>query len=92
MACLIEVTIEGTLYLAMSSAGNDDRLSGGQEGIDEPFVGIEPLVGDERVSLHVGQEMVGTDKVVGLAASQEEADGIAQRIDQGVYFGAQSAT
>ena len=34
--------------------------------------------------------MVGPDQVVCLASGQEEADWVAQCIDQGVYLGAQS--
>ena len=36
--------------------------------------------------------MVGADQIVLLAAGQEEADGIAERIDQCVDLGAQSAS
>lgn len=90
VACLVEVTVEGTIDLAMGSAGNDDRLSGGEEGIDDPLIGIEPLVGDQRIGLHVGQQMVGADQVVDLTASQEEADGVAEGIHQGMDLGAQS--
>ena len=36
--------------------------------------------------------MVGADEVVRLTAGQHEADGVAKRIDQGVYLGAQSAS
>jgi hypothetical protein len=35
--------------------------------------------------------VVGSDQVVCLAAGQEEADRIAQRVDQRMYLGAQSA-
>jgi hypothetical protein len=35
--------------------------------------------------------VVGPDQVVCFAAGQEEADRVAQRIDQGVDLGAQSA-
>jgi hypothetical protein len=35
--------------------------------------------------------MVGPGQVVCLAAGQEEADRVTQRVDQGMYLGAQSA-
>jgi hypothetical protein len=35
--------------------------------------------------------MIGTDQVVRFAAGQEEAGWIAERIDRGMDFGAQSA-
>ena len=54
-------------------------------------VGVERLVADQRIGLHRGQQVVGPDQVVCLAAGQKEADRVAQRVDQGVYLGAQSA-
>ncbi len=35
--------------------------------------------------------MIGAGQVMRLAAGQEEADRVAERIDQGMDFGAQSA-
>jgi hypothetical protein len=35
--------------------------------------------------------VVGADQVVSLAPGEEEADGVAERIDQGVDLGAQPA-
>jgi hypothetical protein len=49
------------------------------------------LSSDQRIGLHRRQQVVGPDQVVCLAAGQEEADRVAQRVDQGVYLGAQSA-
>ena len=54
-------------------------------------IGVERLVADQCIGLHRGQQVVGPDQVVCLAAGQEEADRIAQRVDQRMYLGAQSA-
>jgi len=67
-------------------------LSSGGQRFDDTFVGIEGLVGDQCISLHVGQEFVGSDEIVGLATGQTKADWIAERIDQRVYLCAQSAS
>jgi hypothetical protein len=42
------------------------------------------LVGDQRIGLHRGQEVVRPNQVVCLSAGQEEADRVAQRVDQSV--------
>jgi len=57
---------------------------------EDACVGVECLVGDQRAGLHCGQEVVGSDEIMGLAAGQEEADRVTERIDQGVDLGAQS--
>jgi hypothetical protein len=66
-------------------------LAGGCQRLNDARVGIERLVGDQRIGLDRGQQVVGPDQVVCLAAGQEEADRVAQRVDQGVDLGAQSA-
>jgi hypothetical protein len=35
--------------------------------------------------------MIGADQIMRLTAGEEEVDGVAQRIDQGMDLGAQSA-
>ena len=77
--------------LAIALRWDDHLLSRGRERLDHPLVGVEGFVGDQRVGLHVGQQLVGADQIVGLAAGQMEADRIAEGIDQGVDLGAQSA-
>ena len=70
---------------------NNRRLARSRQRLKHARVGVERLVGDQRVGLHCGQQMVGPLQVVCLAAGQEEADGVAQRVDQSVDLGAQSA-
>ena len=45
--------------------------------------------GDQQVGLHRREKVVGADEVVSLAAAEEEADRIAERIDHGMDLGAQ---
>jgi hypothetical protein len=93
---LNEVTrhIEVAVVVAEQAAvclGRDHRgLAGGGERRDDPLIGVERLVSDQRVGLHRGQQVVGTDQVMRLSAGQEEVDRIAERIGQDVNFGAQS--
>jgi len=66
-------------------------LASGRQRLKYASIGVERLVGDQSIGLPRGQQVVGPDQVVCLAAGQEEADRVAQRVDQGVYLGAQSA-
>jgi hypothetical protein len=59
--------------------------------LNDALLGVERLVGDQRVGLQPGQEMIGPDQVVRFAAGQEEAGRVAERIDRGMDLGAQSA-
>ena len=74
------------------ASGRDDRcFAGGLQRFDDALIGVEALVSDQGVGLHPGQQMIRPDQIVGLPAGQVEADRVAERIDQGVDFGAQSA-
>ena len=69
--------------------GDHRRFAGRSQRRDDPLIGIERSVGDQRVGFHRGQEVVGADQIMRLSAGQEEVDRVAERIDQGVDFGAQ---
>ena len=72
--------------------GRDHRdLSRHPQPLYHPFIGIERLVGQERICGHVRQELIGAGQIVGLARRQEEVQWIAERIGYGVDLGAQSA-
>jgi hypothetical protein len=46
------------------------------------------LVGNQRISLHRGQQMIGSHQVMHLATGQEESKRIAECIDQCMDRGA----
>ena len=58
----------------------------------DPLVGVVGLIGEQYVGLHGRQKLVGAEQVMSLPARQHGGDGIAKGIDQGVDFGAQSAS
>jgi hypothetical protein len=92
VARLIEVPIEGSRRAAVASRRDDHGLAGRREGLDDPLVSVERLVGDQRVGLHVRQEVISADQIMRLAAAQMEAERVAQCIDQGMDLGAQATT
>ena len=85
--------VERLVVLALGYAiglGRDHRaLAGGGERFDDPGVGVVRLVGEQGVGGERRQEGVGAEQVVCLARRQQEADRVAQRVDQGVDLGAQ---
>ena len=59
--------------------------------LDHPLVGIEGLVCQQGLGLHLRQQCVGAFQIMGLARRQDEVQRIAQRIDKRMDLGAQSA-
>ena len=92
VAGLEQVTIVGT-GLRLAGAGRDDGgLAGRGERHEDALVRVKSLVGDQRVGLHAWQQVVGTGKIMDPATGQIEADRIAECVDQGVDFRAQSTS
>jgi hypothetical protein len=91
MASFVHFLVERSRCFAVAFLGNDNCLTGGQQRLDEALVGIERLVSQQDFGLHVRQQGIAALQIVGLARGQEEAKRIAQRVDRGVDFGAQSA-
>ena len=73
----------------MASWRDHRGLACGEERREYPGIGIKRFVGDQRIRRH-RQQMIRAHQVVGFAAGQEEADWVAQRVDQSVDLGAQS--
>ena len=91
VARCISMRIEITPRLSTRLGWDDGGLIGCGQRFDDPLVGIECLVGDQHVSLHIRQQVVSAYQIVSLAAGQVEADRVAKDIDQCVDLGAQSA-
>ncbi len=90
VARLEKVAVIGAGGFAIASRWNDGRLSRRGERFQYALVGIEGFVGDEGAGLHAGQELISAGQIMGFATRQDEADRVAQRVDQGMDFGAQS--
>jgi hypothetical protein len=58
-----------------------------EQGLDDALIGIESLVGQQGVGVHLGQKRVGAFQIMGLPGRQEEGQ---QGIDHGMDFRAQS--
>src|SRR5262245_23112757 len=89
VASLEQLLVVISLDLAVGLGRDHHSLASGDEWIDHTLLGVERLGRDQRVSLHRRQQVIRSLQVVFLATGQEEADRIAERIDQGMDLGAQ---
>ena len=74
------------------SLGRDDRCGTAFIEVGAQPVVVEGLVADERLKIEAGDQRLNTDAVVTLAGQKDEANEIAEGVDQGHDFGGQAAT
>ena len=91
VARLVQFPVVRALNLSISFGRNDELFSFRKQRPDDAFIGIESLVCQQSVGLHLGQKHVGTLQIMGLPRGQEEGQRIAKGVDHGMDFGAQSA-
>jgi hypothetical protein len=89
VARLVEFSVEGAGQAAVRLWRDHRGLSDSGKRGDDPGVGVEGFVGDQRLCLHRWQQVIGANEIVRLPAGQEEAYGIAESIDQGMDLGGQ---
>jgi len=77
--------------LRSRSGRRNDRLGTGLCDARTKPIGVITPVGQQMFERQAADEVLGLDNVVHLAASQDEADGIAKRIHAGADLGAQAA-
>ena len=89
MPGLVELFVEGARRLAAFARWDDRGLAGFSQRLAHPLVGIERLVGNERLGPKLRQQGIGSDQIVLLTTGEMKADRIAKRIHQGVDLGRQ---
>jgi hypothetical protein len=87
----IEFLVVAAGYFAIGLRRDHRGFTGCGERREDPIIGVERLVGKQGVGLHRRQKVIGADQIVGLAAGEEEADRVAEGVDQGVDLRAQPA-
>lgn len=90
-ASFIEVFVVRARLFADGFFGNDWFYFGVAQALDHPLVGVLDLVGKQCVGLRPWQKRVGALEIMRLSGREMEAGRIAQRVDCGVDFCAQSA-
>ena|SRR5215211_8622325 len=88
VARFVHFLVEEALNLSITLGRNDELFSCRKQRRDDALIGIESLVCQQGVGLHLGQKRV---EIMGLPRSQKEGQRIAQGIDHGMDFRAQSA-
>ena len=91
VARLVQFLVVEALNLSITLGRNDERFSCRKQRFNDALIGIESLVCQQGVGLHLGQKHVGTLQIMGLPRSQEEGQRISKGVDHGMDFGAQSA-
>jgi hypothetical protein len=88
---LVHLLVKGALDLSIAFGWDHELFSCRKQRFDHALVGIEGFIRQQGIGLHLRQQRIGSFQVMGLAGSQEKRSGIAQCVDHGVDFGAQSA-
>ncbi len=91
VARFVQFLVVEALNLSITLGRNDDLFSCRKQRLDDALIGIESLVCQQGVGLHLGQKHVGALQIMGLPRSQEEGQRIAESVDHGMDFGAQPA-
>jgi hypothetical protein len=91
VARLVHLPVKGALDLSIALGWDHELFSCRKQRFDHALIGIEGLIRQQGFGLHVRQQRIGSFQIMGLARSQEKRGGIAQCVDHGMDFGAQSA-
>lgn len=91
MARLVQLLVEAALGFAVALGRDHRGFACREKRVDHALVGVEGFVRQQSVGFHLRQQHVGACQIMRLALGQEEGQRIAQRVDQGMDFGAQSA-
>ena len=87
VARLVEVFVEIPGRLAVGFRWDDGGSACRSQWFKDTSVGVEGLVGDQDIGLHLGQEVIRADQVRHLPCGEEEADRVAQCVDESVDLG-----
>ena len=90
-ASFLEIFVVRARLFAVGLCWDDRFYFGVAQGLDHPFVGVISLVGEQRVGLKPRQKRVSALEIMRLSGREMKAGRIAQRVDRGVDFRAQSA-
>lgn len=87
---LVEISVVGSLYLAVSFGRNDGLATIFSDPVGQ-MIGIVSFVGDGCLGLDAVDELMSKSDVVALAGCSNEANGKAQRFRRSMDFSAQAA-
>ena len=91
VALFVEFSIELARRQAVWSRRDYGGFASRRQRIEYSAIGIEGAICDQQVGGHMRQQRIGPDQVVRLSRRQQQAQRIAERVDQCMDLGAQTA-
>ena len=91
VALFVEFSIEFARRQAVWSRRDDGGFASRRQRVEYSAIGIEGAIGDQQVGGHMRQQRIGPGQIVRLSRRQQEAQRIAERVDQRMDLGAQTA-
>ena len=91
VALFVEFSIEFARRQAVWSGWDDGGFASRRQRVEYSAIGIEGAICDQPVGGHMRQQRISPGQVVRLSRRQPEAQRIAERVDQRMDLGAQTA-
>jgi hypothetical protein len=80
MACVVEMMIVAPRGATVCFWRNHGSFAGCRQRFEDALRGVESFVADQNVRLHVGQQVIGADQIMGLTTAEVKANRVAERI------------
>ena len=90
MALFVEFAIEFARRRAVWSRRDYGGFASRRQPVEDSAIGIEGTICDQQVGGHMRQQRISRGQVVRLPRRQQEAQRIAERVDQRMDLGAQT--
>jgi hypothetical protein len=91
MAFFVEFAIELARRQAVWPRRDYGGFASRRQPVEDSAIGIESAICDQQVGGHMRQQRIGPGQVVRLSRRQQQAQRIAERVDQRMDLGAQTA-
>ena len=91
MPRFVEILVIFALDLAVGLGRNYGPLACLRQRNQRPLIGLEAFVGKQDIGLHQRQQGIGSLQIAGLSRRKMKPGRVAQGVDRGMDFGAQSA-
>jgi hypothetical protein len=91
VALFVEFAIEFTRRQAVWSGRDDGGFASRRQRVEDSAIGIEGAICDQQVGGHMRQQRISPGQVVRLSRGQQQAQRIAERVNQRMDLGAQTA-
>jgi len=91
VALFVGFSIEFARHQAVWSRRDDGGFASRRQPVEDAAIGIEGAICDQQVGGQMRQQRISPGQIVRLSRGQQEAQRIAERVDQRMDLGAQTA-